>query len=80
MIEEVLKIAAAQVPHLVVLAIIVMMFLKHMKAVDEAFIAHLRAFEKEASEARAHSREIIERNIAAFQTVMDAIKQYGGRL
>lgn len=49
--EELLKVAITQVPALAVLAVVVMVFLKHIRASDADNL-----------EARNHSRGVIEKN------------------
>ena len=60
--EEILKSAMAQVPALVVLAVVVMVFLRHMRERDQIITATITSISNDSIQARLHSQQVIEKN------------------
>lgn len=63
---DLLNRIAADVPNMVALIITVGLFLRYITKRDEANKEMIEEINRENAEARRHSREIIERNTAAF--------------
>lgn len=63
--EKILTEAANQAPALVVLVFLVIVFLRHIKLINDANAAMIREIHAENIDARRHSAEVIEKNTEA---------------
>lgn len=81
--EEILKLATSQVPSLVVLVIVVIVFLRALEKRDIIYIDAFDKRDKEMMEARMHSRDVILKNtevvaqsIIVSQNMTETMKEF----